>query len=37
MSEKFADYIKIAIIAFVGVYAINRVLRATNLSEYATS
>ena len=32
--EKLADYTKIALIAFVGIWIINRGLKAMNLSRY---
>lgn len=32
-----ADYLKVAVIAFVGVWLINRGLRAAGLTQYTTS
>jgi len=36
MSE-LGDYLKIGLIAFAGVFVINRALRAMNASQYTTS
>lgn len=34
MADKLFDYGKIAVIAFVGVWAINKALTAANLSQF---
>lgn len=34
MADKIVDYCKIAVIAFVGIWAINKALTAANLSQF---
>lgn len=37
MGEKLFDYAKIAVIAYLGIFALNRLLKATGLSQFTTS